>query len=163
MRETASDEVCDLTRETSTWSAFSGCAGTSSAQTARTSSLTATLRGAASVSTASRSPPRPFGTSRPCQVTPSRRVRSGPLTSGCRLPPSGALLRAVSLYREGDGRVARGARLLLGQGAVGGPEAQGEGERLATLADLRSGVDVEEAHRLAERSRALSQRRGQLP
>src|SRR3978361_1887778 len=133
MRETTSDEVCDLTRETSTWSAFSGGAGTSSAQTSRTRSLTARRRGAASVSTASRSPPRPFGTSRPCQVTPSRRVRSGPLTSGCRLPPSGALLRAVSLHREGDGRVARGARLLLRQGAVGGPEAHGQQERIWPL------------------------------
>ena len=39
-------------------------------------------------------------------------------------------------------RAARG--LGLGEGAVGGTEAQGEGEGLLALADLRAGVDVEE-------------------
>ena len=64
--------------------------------------------------------------------------------------------------RQRDGGVASRGGLLLGQGAVGRPEAQREGQRLAALADLLAGVDVEEPYGLAQRPGALPQRGRQL-
>ncbi len=49
-----------------------------------------------------------------------------------------------------DRGVAGGAGLVLGQRPVGGPEPQRQGQRLAALPDLRTGVDVEQPHVLEQ-------------
>ena len=72
-----------------------------------------------------------------------------------RLPLDGA----APLGGQRDRGVAGGTRLVLGERAVGSPEAQGERQRLLALADLRPGVDVEEPDRLEQLPRALAQGR----
>src|SRR4051794_24361708 len=71
---------------------------------------------------------------------------------------SGALDGPVSLGGEGDGGIASRAGLGLREGPVRRTEAQGERHGLLALADLRPGVDVEEAHRLHQLTCALAQR-----
>ncbi len=70
--------VRDRVRETRTWRAFSGCSGSSSSHTLRTSSPAETGLGAAAVSTASSVWARAPGTGSPRQRTPSSRVSAGP-------------------------------------------------------------------------------------
>ena len=60
--------------------------------------------------------------------------------------------------RHGDGRVARGAGLVLGQRPVGRPEPQRQASATCVLADLRAGVDVEQLDVLQQLAGAVADR-----
>ena len=85
---------------------------------------------------------------------PSRQVPAAPAGTCDDL----ALDGTAPLGSHGDRGIAGRARLRLGESAVRGAEAQGEGQGLAALADLGAGVDVEEAHRLEQVAGTLAQR-----
>ena len=99
-------------------------------------------------------PPAARGCGRPaagCPARTPRRAAAGPQESALDCP--------APLGGKGDRGVASGARLLLGQRAVGGAEPQREGQRLVAGLDLVAGVDVEEPDRLEVLPRALAQGR----
>src|SRR5262249_38361166 len=69
---------------------------------------------------------------------------------------SGALHRADAIGGDPHGGVARRAGFVLGQRAIGGAESQCQRHRLATVADLRAGVDVEQPDVLEQFARAVA-------
>ena len=96
---------------------------------------------------------RPGRPTRTCRAA-GRRARSccspaDPERQQLRCAATAPVRRAASATAASR---ARGG-LLAGQGAVRGPQPQPVGQRLAALADLRAGVDVEELHRLDQRRR----------
>src|SRR3954452_9850772 len=144
--------VAARARETTTCSALVGFAGTSSPQISSTRDASDRPRGPASARPRSSAWVRSPGTGSPFQVTSSRtvsRVAGGPSTLDGTGPLGG----------ERDGGVTGGRRLLLGERAVGCPEPERERQRLAALAHLVAGEDVEEPDRLQEVAGALAQRR----
>ena len=118
-------------RETRTCSALVGLAGTSSPQTSSTSAVCAQPARAASASSAQQRVGALARDRPPCQrdVVEHREPAARRLRS--------ALDGTGPLGGQRDRGVAGGARLLLGQGPVGGPEAQRERQRL--LARARPG------------------------
>ena len=70
----------------------------------------------------------------------------------------GSLHGADAVGRGLDRGVAGRAGLVLGQRAVGGAEPQRQRQRLAALADLRTGVDVEQPDVLEQLARAVADR-----
>ena len=71
---------------------------------------------------------------------------------------SAAQQRADLLGRALDRRITSGAGLVFGEGAIGGAEPQREGQRLAVLANLRTGVHVEQPDILQQLPRAVANR-----
>ena len=67
---------------------------------------------------------------------------------------SAALLGPDAICRRLDRGVPRGAGLVFGECAVGGPEPQRQRQGFAALADLRTGVDVEQPDVLQQVPRA---------